>query len=410
MSNITLLRVNTGAQDVSLFKLGYATSFFRYQPWRVISDKVRDLYTNTLTQNLRLGGSLTLELPKVGLYIEDVKLRVKLDTITPAGVGTYARLCDYPFFSFVRNVELNYVQYNLQTITPIAYYAKFLRDHDIQHYEVMESLMNAGLTPAQRNTLAAAAQEFFVYLKPYWYGVNGHVPAVAGLGNLLTFKISFASAQDFIQTDYTLGATTTILEIEPFIDIVNTVGSERQECIAYTQTREGRTFLIEETQPTDYVLIPSGSTTAKIPLNRFTAPLSELYFIFQPNVDVVTSYAKKLYELNPADIQRISRLILRNGLQREVIHDFSRPTLQMADHWQKHHNTQYRKPLGYLRWGEIAGLKNVSTGSINPVNLDQLELYLEFTSALPEDYVISLISFGYNWINHQAGVVSKVYI
>lgn len=408
MSNRILLRLNTGAPDGSLFMQGIENSYFAPCQWKVISDKIRDIQTNLFTQNIGFGQTLSFTFDKVGTLLEDVKLDLTLSPIVGAGVGTYVRACDYLGLALISNIQLTYQQNTIMTWDPLALYVKNLRDHDITHRTVFDDQLAGKLTHAQRNTRATAVQTTRTYMKPYWYGLACHCPIITALANRIQFKVQFANVSDFVQTDYTNGATVTLQTANVVYEVINTTGKERDQFARLGFTPMGLTYLVEQTHDLLLQKIPAGSTKFAIPMIGFVLPFSTQYFLFQSAADTIVPYQKKLYEPSYQDLGLISKFQISDGSNANFITLYG--PRDFADHWQKHHcKSQYRAPVISFCATEISDLKNANLGSFNASNINNFQVYFEFTAPLAQDYYVSIINFEHNWVNHQGGELQTVF-
>lgn len=408
MSNRILLRLNTGAPDGSLFAQGLKNSFFKPGQWQVISDKIRDMKLQSVTSDLRFGGSYSFEYDKVGTLMEDVKLDVTLGPLTGSGTGSYARYCDYLGIALLSSVQLTYQQNTIQTKQSLAYYMNNLRDNDITHRQIFDTQLAGGLSAAERNTRATAPQKVRIYLKPYWYMLTSHCPIITALANRLKMTVNIANLQDVVQTNYSGNATADIQKLEWRYDVINTTGLERDQFAKLTFLPQGLTYLMEQVSVIPYKAIESGSTSATIKLEGLTLPWFAIYAIFQPYYDVATPYEKRLFELDPDDLNLISTVALKDGDNATFMKFYG--VEDIADHFQKYHcKAQWRQPVICFSASEIADLKNVNTGSFDASNINNFLCHLEFTEALPEKYSISFVVFQHNWVNHQGGEVQTVF-
>ena len=410
MSNRFLLRLNTGAPDGSLFATGFQHSYFKPCQWQVIADKIRDIQTADVIGNLTLGTTISIEFDKIGTILEDTKLDLTLSAVVGAGVGTYARVCDFGGLALVPQVQLTYQQNVIQTQTNIDLFVKYLRDHDITHRRVFEYQLGGRLSAAQRNTRATAPQTFRTYLKPYWYMLAGHCPIIVALANKLKFKISLAAAADFIQTDFTNQATVTLTAAQSVFEVVNTTGIDRDTFSRLTFTPAGQTYLMEETHDIGYQTCVAGSARNVLDLKGFVLPFSSQYFLIQRALDVTTPWAKKPFEFSASDFNTyFSQLVVRDGSNANFI--TLRSPFDVGDHWQKHNaKSQYRVPnvIGYFP-AEIADLKNINLGSFNAANINNFQLVIDWKAALPADFVVTIVNFEHNWVNHQGGELQTVF-
>lgn len=407
-SNRILIRLNTGAPDGSLFQSGMQHSMFKYQPWQVIADKVRDIQRNLLTTNVAFGQKVSLELDKTGTLAEDVKVDITIGAIVGAGVGTFARVCDYGGLALVPGVVVSYQQNTIQQYDSQCLFIENARDHDITHRQVFDAGLGGRLTVAQRNTRATAAQTFRTYLKPYWYMLYGHCPILTALANKLKLTLTLAAPQDFIQTDFTNGATTTLQSVQFQSDVINTVGVDREDFSKATFVSRGLSYLFQDVFSTGYFKVPAGSTKFTNDLKGLVLPFTAIYAGFQKDSDVSVPYSKKPFELNPQDLNLITKSIFRDGAN--TIFEELDGMVDYADRWQKFHSAaQWRFPLISYSPSEIADLKNVNLGSFDAANINNFQHYMEFNAPLPVDYQIFYVFIQHNWVNHQGGELQTVF-
>lgn len=409
MSNRVLLRLNTGAPDGSLFATGLMHSYFRPEQWKVIADKVRQIQVEEITGSPQLGTVISIEYDKTGTILEDVKLRLTLSAVVGNGVGTYARICDFGGLALIPQVSLTYQQNTIETYSNVDLFFKHIRDHDITHRRVFAAQLGGNLTDAQRNTRATAPQSFQTYLKPYWYQLASHCPIIVALANKLKFKIQLAAAQDIVQTDYTNQATVTLQSAQSVFEVINTTGTDRDSFSKLTFTPAGQTYLIEENHDLSYVTLAAGSLKNTVDLKGFVLPFSSQYGLLQRAADLTTPWAKKPFELSVVDFQTyLQRVTIKDGSNATFI--ILEAPFDFADHYQKHHcKSQWLYPIICYAAAEIADLKNINLGSFNAANINNFQMVLEYKTALPVDFMLTLANFEHNWVNHQGGELQTVF-
>lgn len=406
--NRQLLRINTGAADTALFTVGFNNSFFIRRPWAILSDKVRARFRKDFQNNVGFGTNYSYQYPKDGVLLEDVYLQMKLSAVVGAGAGTYARYCDWIGYAAIKNVRLNYSTNNLMILKSNHYFVKHIRDYNINNQEIFDAMVKGNLTAAERNTLATATQYVRIPLKLFWDQLPCHTPVITALAQYLTLDIEFQDKENVVQTDYTLGAAATLDQLTFVYDVINFTGADRDQATTPTFTARGQTFLMEETKSQDGIIIPAGSTEFTHKFTGFTAPFSNIYFLFQKNSELITPYARKPFEITAADINLISDYTLKDGELEIQKVQVNRGELQ--EQWQKRHKiSKFRKPLGFLSVTEVADIKNQNLGSLNASNMNDFTFTINFTAALPVDYAISFVFFQHNWLNHQAGEFQRAF-
>lgn len=403
------MRLNTGAPDGSLFATGILHSYFKPCQWQVIADKIRDIQVADVVGNLNLGTTISFDYDKIGTLLEDVKLDLTISAVVGQGAGTYARVCDFGGLALVPQTQLTYQQNTLHTNTNIDLFVEYIRDHDITHRRVFEHQLGGRLSEPQRNTRATAPQTFRVYLKPYWYMLAGHCPIIVALANKLKFKVTLAAAQDFVQTDFTNQATVSLTSAQSVFEVINTTGTDRDSFSKLTFTPAGQTYLFEEKHDIAYQTLAAASVKSVVDLKGYVLPFSSQYYLFQRAADLTTPWAKKPFELSAADFQTyIQSLTIKDGSNATFI-TLNAP-FDFADHYQKHHaKSQYRYPVMAYCPSEIADLKNINLGSFNAANINNFQAQLIYKAALPVDFMLTVINFEHNWINHQGGELQTVF-
>jgi len=347
-----------------LFTTGFNNSFFIRRPWAIQSDKVRARFRRNYQDNVGLGRSLSFQYPKDGVLLEDVYLQMELSAVVGAGVGSYARYCDFVGYAAIKELKLNYTQNNLMILRPTHYFTKHFRDYNLNNQEIFDDLVKGNLTAAERNTLATATQYPRIPLKLFWDQLPCHTPVITALAQYLTVDIDFDSKENIVQTDYTNGAAATLNSLTYVYDVINFTGNDRDQASQPTFGPRGQTFLIEETKSQDYVKIASGLSEFTYKFTGFTAPFSSIYFLLQPMANVTTNYQRKPFELTASDLNLISEYTLKDGeLEIQKI-QVDRGELQ--EQWQKRHLIgKFRKPIGFLSVSEVADIKNQNLGSLN---------------------------------------------
>ena len=299
MSNRVALRYNTGAADGSLFTQGYQNSFFKYIPWQVCSDKIRQTQrTSLFASELAFGKKIGIEVEKTGTLLEDLILDLTLAPIVGNGVGTYARVTDVGGLALLPRVEVLYQSNTIQSYDNNALFAQHLRDHDITHRNVFDAGIGYRLSAARRNTRAVNNQKFSVYLKPYWYGMASHCVILTALANKLKVVATTALPADFIETDYTNGASTSLVSAEFRQSIINTTGTERGDFAMQTFQKPGQTYLIQAPYTINYQKISAGTQKTTIDLKGVTLPFFAIYFWLQPAAYIDTPFQKKPFSFS----------------------------------------------------------------------------------------------------------------
>ncbi len=408
MSNRAIIRYNTGAPDASIFTQGLSRSFYRPKEWSVTTDHVRDTVQFEYRTGISLGLPLYYETVQNGVLLEDVKLDLTISAIVGAGVGTFARGADYLGLALIPSIEVTYQQNTLQRYDSQALFIQNIRDHDITHRDVFNALLEGNLTPAERNTLATGEQTTTTYLKPYWYMMYSHLPILSALANKIRFKVNIANPQDFVETDYTLGATVSLVKAKFRANIINTTGVEREEFARLTFAPKGLTYLFQHISTIPYQKINAGSTEAIIDLKGLTLPFFSIYFLFQSASYILNPYQKRPFELSPADFRRMTQYGFRDGQGSNFV--TINGEKDAADYWQKFHcQAKWQLPIGFYSATEITELKNVALGSHNASNIPNLQWFATFGAALPEDYYVSFIVLQHNWVSHASGELQTIF-
>lgn len=407
-SNKDLIRLNTGALDNQLFLMGYSNSWFKYEAWTVISDKVRDVKRKSITDNLSFGGEVSIEFDKVATLLEDVKIDTTISALTPVGTGSYARFVDYLGIALFPNIYVTYASNSVQRYTSNALFCKMMRDSNRKDYRMYDRQLAGRMTASERNTRAKGTQVIRTYVKPYWYKLAGHSVVLTALSNKLKLTLDIAALDNIIQTDYTNGATATIQKVEFIYDVLNVTGPERDEFAEQTFSPEGMAYLFEETHGVLNYKIPAGSTEFKVPLNSLILPWSTGYGFFQKYSDVNTPKGNKTFEYDPADLNKITVAALREGDNA----DFERlyGIKDSADRYAKKNcSSFFRFPHLFFTVSEVADIKNANFGSFNASQINDFHVSLTFNAPLDVDYAFSIVFFEHNWINHQGGEIQRIF-
>lgn len=409
MSNRLALRYNTGPQDGSLFALGFEYCLFKYQPWEVAGDKVRQTDKTTFVQSeISPGKKIALEFEKTGTFLEDVIMKTTYGPVTGIGAGTYARFIDWAGLGVVQKIEVTYQQNTIQSYDNLGLFIDYFRDHDITHRNVFRDGLAGGLSTSRRNTRALSNQVFSTYLKPYWYGMRGHCPLLTALANKIRILIYLAPLTDILESDYTQGATSTLTQIEFLSEIINLTGADRESAVMPTFTPRGLSYLVQRKSVISYQKIPAGTTSYVVNLSGLTNPFYAIYFILQRNSEQNTNFQKKPFKLNISDFKNISYSAFRDSsnIKLQEISDYR----DFANIWQKFHcGSQWVAPIGFYSATEIADLKNACLGSWNAQNINNFQHEIKFSTPLAEDLLITYVIYEHNWINHQAGEISTVF-
>lgn len=411
MSNRDLMRINCMAIDANLFTEGLDKSAYQYESWMVWTDWVRDRKRVLVTSNINYDSEVTFSPEKVGVVLEDVSLNLNFGAVVPAGVGTYARFCDYAGLAAISNVTVSYSQNTLQRYDSHALFMKCLRDSCWKDGILYSQQLGGELTPAQRNTLAASPQTFKLYLKPFWWKLTSHLVTISALSQKLNLTIRLATPADFLQTDYTNNATVPLNSIEFVYDVINFTGAEREQRNKLTKTTRGLTYLYEDTHTIKNLNFPAGQAEYSVKIEGLNLPFTAVYGLFQPTADLTTAYQKKLFEPSLSDINLISEAYLRDGASETHISPKAvGGAKDFADIYNKFHlYSKYKKPILFFPIGFAVDLKNANTGSLNAQNINNLTLNLKFTQPLPANYTATLIFFEHNFMNFQGGEIQRIF-
>lgn len=216
-------------------------------------------------------------------------ISMTVSALTATG-GTYKRLCDGFGLFVIDHIELRNGATLLQTIYPgVETFERFMKEKDNETCQKLWPLVGLGLTPAQRNTLATAAQTFTIPVEFYWRDDPTKDPIVPAVANGFTVVVYWRDPSLLIQTDGTSPAyTVTSCTLRQ--ELIQTEDDTRAEQLSMVMNGNSIEYLYDESTQPQPVVVTAGATSAQIPLTGLTGACKQITLYVRLQSDQNTAY------------------------------------------------------------------------------------------------------------------------
>lgn len=393
--------IETGVQDAGLYSdiepriPRDHTAIADYQK------DAQDLTASTVTAT-----RLTFKTDKNCDHFERQWLRVKLNPPTVTG-GTYKRYVDGVGLHMFDRIELRNGVQLIQTIYP-SYdtYLRYMKEMKFESTFKLFPQVGLNLTKAERNSRATAVQDLFIPLDFFWRDDITKDPIVPGIANGLIIDCYLRSAAQIVETD---GTAVSYTLFEPPVirqELVFNDEATRAQKVAMVTGGSSVNYMYDERITVPPFTVPSGTTTtSEIRIEGLNGPMKHLWILVRPATSLADNYANNYCDLswayNPDNVR-----IRAN--QADIV----RP-LNLRTFLQPATDSRYYTGLPFagilLDFSEAPEAVNMASGTLNLSQLTNPTVRLQWLTATTQDYVVELVGYSYNWIEHSGGQFRKIF-
>lgn len=405
----SLISAQVSPQDAGLLTSNVAASSYLPRPHTVTIDKKKDeriLTPNSTTQSF--GGNCSFDVPRFGDRLAEIVLTVKVGIPTATG-ATFVRLCDNFLLSAIKNVLVTYGGQEIENINPLWRIYKTLNYLNDEKKEALQNLHRAGLTQAQRNTLATGEQEFDLSIPVYWEDIYCHYPILNALYDFLKFTFNYNPVSALVETDGT-NPQLAILSENLKIHIIHNIAPERNRVVALTKTPTGITYLCDGQQFENNLRIPAGTTEIQFSMRNLKQPSKELAFFFRPYNQVNATAPQPVRDYfdfsDPAllpdeiDIETSGVKILRRITN---VKDY------MINFYNYRNYSARPNTIVRLPFADDPEVKNSSNGHLTLGSTGENIVNFKWNTATAIDIRLDIMSVYHRFILHQKGDLHVIF-
>lgn len=412
MPNAEVIRAQTTPEDGALFAgSGLKNSKWIPQNHIAFSEDLRQI-ARVEIPDTRTGTQIIIPIEKTSTLVEDFEFQFLLPALTLAGGATYSRYVDYVALALVPSVKWSYVANTLQQYPLDSTFCEVKLMLDEERYNE-DQLLGGNLSPAARNTFAAAPYKLRVKIPAPWNGKMCQAPCISALASKLTLTLDIAQSSYLVQTDGTKPASLTLTECELIYQQVHFTGKIRQELTSITNQPDGLSYLYDDVNrvdfdiPADYFRNTGNEFVCA--LTEVDGPISRMHLLLrtQDQLDP-TNAGTAPYEIDPAYLDGLEYRIVSNNMD---IQDPEEQNLDQLRKIQKFFKCRRDTSQAVLLWAEFPKMQNCASGNVTFGNFTNPRLFLKnpkLNGSHPA-LRVSVIYCRHNWLVHQRGVLQKVW-
>jgi len=394
--------IETGPQDAGL----YSGDEIRLpRPQTAIADYQKDCLDLTATSATT--SRIQFKTDKNCDHFERQWLRLVLAPPTATG-GTYKRYIDGVGLHMIKQVDLRNGTQLIQSIYPgYDTYLRYVKEMKFENTFKLYPQVGLGLSKAERNARATANQELYIPLDFFWRDDITKDPIVPGIANGLVIDIQLRTAAEIIETDGTNGAFT-------FADtptlrqelVFNDEATRAMKVNMVVGGNEVVTFY-DELISVPAFTVPSGTTTtSEIRIDGLNGPMKHLWVLVRPATSLANNYANDYCDFSVA-YNPVTVRIRAN--QSDVVRPLNIPQF-LAPATDSRYYTGLPFPGILLNFSEAPEHVNMASGTLNLSQLTNPTIRLQWASATTQDYVVELVGYSYNWIQHSGGQFRRIFL
>jgi hypothetical protein len=415
MPESTKLQAQTTAEDAALVEVGWQNSLFVQRPHSAVTDYAIQEKKYPFNGAVTTGTDLVAEIHKEGTLLRDLTLVLKAPALTPlvTGAPTYARYPDFGGLQFLNRdipITFEYGSTNVHRVYPDQIYSDYFYQSNEDRVS-SEQLMGGERTPAERNTLALAVQEFRIPIPTPWEGCGNELP-ISALASNLKIRFPLAPARATIQTDGVKPDTYNFTEAYLRYELIHVPGSDREDLSASTYSQEGRftlftdVFRKEVTIPANAMFNPANIFGYPVELRDVTGALRNLSGILRESTAMDANSANpSFYEINTDYLKNLTFSIRAND---RVLFEETRPNYEQVEQVRRLYGCAPDVGQFHAFWDQLPKHTHAATGQIALANFSSASLHLRSSVAHPE-LRLTLICVRWNWTNQKNGNYQRIW-
>lgn len=415
MPEATKLQAQTTAEDAALIETGLNNSLFRKRPHRATTDYAVQEKRFPFNGVITSGTELVAEIDKEGTLLRDITLVLIAPALTGlvGGAPTYARYGDFGALQLLNRdqpISFEYGSTNVHRVYPDQIYSDHFYDN-VEDRVTSEQLLVGEKTPAERNTLALAPQEFRIPIPHPWEGCGNELP-ICALANKLKIRFPLASAAAAIQTDGIKPASFNFVGAYLRYELIHVPGVDRESLSADTYSPSGRFTLYTDVLRKEIVIPANGMFNAPNPfgypveLRDITGALRNVSGLLRESTALdPTTASPAPYEVNTNYLKNLTFSIRAND---RVLFEETRPNFEQVEQVKRLYCCTPDVNQFHAYWDTIPKDTHFATGHIALANFSSASLYLRSTVAHPE-LRLTLNAVRWNWTNQKNGNYQRIW-
>ena len=415
MPEATKIQAQTTGEDSALIETGIHNSLFKKRPHKAATDYAIQEKKYIFRPLITTGSELVAEIHKEGTLLRDITLVLRAPALTGlvTGAPTYARYGDFGGLQCLNRdvpVTFEYGATNVHRVYTDQIYSQYFYQNN-EERAVTEHLIGGERTPAERNTLALATQEFRIPIPTPWEGCGNELK-ICALASNLRIRFPLASAKAVIQTDGTKPENFNYTEAYLRYELVHMPGVDREEIANATFSQSGEFTLFTDVIRKDFTIPADAMFNAQniygygIDLKDATGTVRNMSgFIrdstaFDPNLPNPAPY-----EVNPAYLKNLTFSIRAND---RVLFEETRPNFEQVEQVFRLYGCSPDVGQFHAYWDMLPLDTHFATGHLSLANFSSGTLYLRSAISHPEVRV-TLLVVRWNWTNQKNGNYQRIW-
>jgi hypothetical protein len=415
MPEATKIQAQTTGEDSALIETGIHNCLFKKRPHSAVTDYAIQEKKYIFRPSITTGAEIVAELHKEGTLVRNVTLVLRAPALTGlvTGAPTYARFGDFGgLLALNRDVPITfeYGSTTVHRIYPDQIYSDYFYCNN-EDRATKENLFVGEKTPAERNTLALAPQEFRIPIPVPWEGWGNEL-RIASLASNLRIRFPLASAKSMIQTDGVKPDTFNYSEAYLRYELIHLPGVDREEIVADTFSQQGEFTLFTDVIRKDFVIPADAMFNAQdihgygIDLKDATGAVRSISAFLRESTAFDQNAANPTqYEINPTYLKNLTFSIRAND---RVLYEDTRPNFEQVEQVSKLYGCAPDIGQAHAHWDELPSETHLSSGHISLANFSSSTFYLRSAVSHPELRITLLIK-RWNWTNQKNGNYQRIW-
>lgn len=323
--------------------------------------------------------------------------RVWLEVVVgiPAGTpGTYIRLQQCAPLRMVLNPQFVYQTQTVFVPDMLSQLVDCL-NHDSQEKQVdrLKELYYSQ-TPAQRSTLATAAQTFLIPIPTYWLRDPKKAPYFRTLSEFVEFRCNLGSLASILETDYTVPTLAISQAPRLLVEYTTLPTVSKAYMASLINSANGWLQLVQEWQ-TSVISASLGAGTTDSGLLNITSLRREtpvFYFLFRP-ASFATNYTTGYADFDAAYLPSFVTIQYDNGTIQ--------PRMSVA-HLRRQHFQRFNTPSEWavlpIPFAQLLEEQNQTSGSVDCSLMNNLQVRFEWNTATSINLHVAVVIPSYNQV------------